>query len=245
MTLKSFRRREYKYLITAAQYVQLIQSMSSYLRPDRYGVDGKYTVTTLYFESEDYKIYAETKNKLPIRQKLRLRIYDDTDLDGNAFFEVKQKCAGVVHKKRIVLPLREAYRYLANESSYSLVDDGANLQVFREIDEYRKMYNLRPEVVISYDRHAFHYVEDASVRVTFDMNLRCRNDDLAIEKGSYGKRFIDPDLVILEVKSNESLPQWLQDILGDLACEQKSASKFCTSLELLKSDDLPIDLDEL
>lgn len=242
MTLKNFRRREYKYLITTAQYAELIQCLSPYFRPDRYGIDGKYTVTTLYFESKDYKIYEETKSKLPIRQKLRLRVYDDADLDGDAFFEVKQKRAGVVHKKRIVLPLREAYRYLADESPNSLADGGGmDLQVLNEIDNYRKSYNLHPEVVISYERHAFHHVEDASLRVTFDTNLRCRNQDLAIENGADGKRFIDPDLVVLEVKSNESLPKWLLDILEGLACEKRSASKFCTSLELLKGDVLPVE----
>ena len=242
MAIEIFQRREQKYLITIAQYEELVHRMSPYMRHDKNGVNGRYTITTLYFESHDKKIYFETKNKLTFRQKLRLRIYDDTDIDGISFFEVKQKHNKVVNKRRMVLPLREAYRYLANHWDHPLEDyETSNMQVFREIDHYRKLYNLQPEMVVSYDRHAFHHIDDPDLRVTFDLNLRCRNQDLHIEHGPYGENFIDCDLVVLEVKVSHSVPLWLTRILQDLECEQRSASKFCTSLELLKGNELPID----
>ncbi len=82
----------------------------------------------------------------------------------------------------MVLPLSEAYRYLSEESALSLNDyQTSNLQVFREIDRYRKLYELYPEMVVSYDRHAFHHLDDPDLRVTFDFNLRCRNHDLRVE----------------------------------------------------------------
>lgn len=61
VTIETFRRKEHKYLITTEQYVELVQRMSSYMRPDRHGINGKYTVTTLYFESLDHKIYGRQK----------------------------------------------------------------------------------------------------------------------------------------------------------------------------------------
>ncbi|KRG13221.1 hypothetical protein ACA30_16655 [Virgibacillus soli] len=240
MAIEIFQRREQKYLITIDQYRELVKRMLPHMRPDRNGIDGQYTITTLYFESQDQKIYFETKNKLKFRQKLRLRIYDDTDIDGNAFFEVKQKHKKVVNKRRMVLPLSEAYRYLSEESALSLNDyQTSNLQVFREIDRYRKLYELYPEMVVSYDRHAFHHLDDPDLRVTFDFNLRCRNHDLRVEHGPFGEYFIDPNLVVLEVKVSHSIPLWLTRILQDLECEQRSASKFCTSLECLRGEALP------
>lgn len=239
MAIEIFTRREQKYLITTDQYFELAWKISSYMRPDKYGDNGKYTVTSLYFESPDYKIYYETKNKLKFRQKLRLRIYDDTDIHGTAFFEVKQKHKKVVNKRRMVLPLSEAYYYLNHASHMPLENiQTSNMQVLREIDHFRSLFNLRPEMIVSYDRHAFHGINDDELRITFDHNLRCRNDDLAIENGPYGKNFIDENLVVLEVKVNDSVPLWLTRILQDLNCEQRSASKFCTSLELLKSKEL-------
>src|SRR5699024_11232055 len=76
-----------------------------------------------------------------------------------------------------------------------------------------------------------HGIEDTELRMTFDFNLQCRNYDLLLEHGPYGKQFIDPDLVVLEVKVNDSVPLWLTRILQELDCKQRSASKFCTSLE--------------
>ena len=78
-----------------------------------------------------------------------------------------------------------------------------------------------------------------TVLITFDLNLRCRNSDLNIENGPYGEYFIDKNLVVLEVKVTHSVPLWLARFLQDLECEQRSASKFCTSLELLKGNALP------
>lgn len=239
MAIEIFRRREQKYVITKEQYNELVLQMSPYMRTDRYGVDGKYAVTSLYFESPDNTIYYETKNKLKFRQKLRLRVYDDTAVDENAFFEVKQKYKKVVNKRRMVLPLSEAYRYLDQELDGPLEGiETSNKQVLREIHHFRKLFHLKPEMIVSYDRHAFHGLYDEELRVTFDFNLRCRNYDLALEHGAYGRHFIDTNLVILEVKVNESVPLWLTRILQALHCEQRGASKFCTSLELLKSEEL-------
>lgn len=235
MAIEIFRRKEQKYLITMEQYDALIENIAPYMRPDKFGDEGKYTVTSLYFDSADHTIYYETKNKLRYRQKLRLRVYNDADLNSTAFFEVKQKHKKVVNKRRMLIPLSEAYRYL-----YSIEEDltsfeTSNLQVLREIDYFRKLYQLEPEMVVSYDRHALHCITDPELRITFDFNLRCRNEDLQLENGDHGELFIDENLAVLEVKVNDSVPLWLARILQQLNCEQRSASKFCTSMELLKS----------
>lgn len=239
MAIEIFRRKEQKYLITLDQYTQLLEHIIPYMRSDKFGIDGKYTVSSLYFDSDDRKIYFETKNKLSFRQKLRLRTYGETDIDGTAFFEVKQKHKRVVNKRRMLLPLREAYVYLDSSSDKSLTDfHTSNPQVLREIDHFRTLYELRPEMVVSYDRHALHGIDDPALRITFDFNLRCRNDDLLLEHGSDGEYFIDRNLVVLEVKVNDSVPLWLTRILQTLQCEQRSASKYCTSMELLQKNQL-------
>lgn len=239
MALEIFRRKEQKYLITIEQYREMIARLSPYMRSDTNGNNGRYTVTSLYFESPDHKIYYETKNKLKYRQKLRLRVYDEADESSTAFFEVKQKHKKVVNKRRLRLSVTEANRYLATNVNAPLDDyETTNDQVMREIHYFRQFYQLKPEMIVSYDRHALHGIDDAELRITYDFNLRCRNDDLYVEHGSYGDYFIDPNLVVLEVKVNDSVPLWLTRILQDLDCEQRSASKFCTSLEMLKGKEL-------
>ncbi|WP_010096308.1 polyphosphate polymerase domain-containing protein [Ornithinibacillus scapharcae] len=243
MVLEIFTRREQKYLITKLQYEILVDLMTPHMQHDKFGNNGKYTVTSLYFDNANHDIYFETKNKLRFRQKLRLRIYDDTDIDGRAFFEVKQKYNNVVNKRRTAIPLKSAYHYI-NKPSEDLEEkyEVSNYQIFKEIHHFRKLYKLNPEMVVSYDRHAFQSKADPDLRVTFDANLRCRKHHLNIEYGSYGDNFIDPNLIVLEVKVSNSVPLWLTRFLQDLECEQRSASKFCTSLELLKRNILPVDL---
>ncbi|RNF38360.1 polyphosphate polymerase domain-containing protein [Planococcus salinus] len=235
MALEIFRRREQKYLITKPQYKELIRQLQMYMRPDKYGQNGKYTVSSLYFDNAEQQIYFETKNKLKYRQKLRLRTYGVTSIGGDAFFEVKQKHDNVVNKRRLIMPLREAYRYLQEGDTADLNSyQSSNLQVLREIDYFMKYYQLEPKMIISYDRQAFHGMEDADLRVTFDLELRCRKEDLLLEQGAHGIYFIDSNLVVLEVKVNDSVPLWLTRILQSLECEQRSASKFCSSMELLE-----------
>lgn len=237
MALEIFRRREQKYLITRKQYKELFIRASSFMRPDKNGSDGRYTVSSLYFESPANTIYFETKNKLKYRQKLRLRTYDDTDEESTAFFEIKQKHKKVVNKRRLLMPLKEANRYLEADLSETLGDyKTTNQQVMKEIHYFRQLYQLYPEMVVSYDRHALHGVEDDQLRMTFDFDLRARKDDLYLEHGSHGDYFIDPNLVVLEVKVNDAVPLWLARVLQDLDCEQKSASKFCTSSEMLNEE---------
>lgn len=240
MAIEVFTRKEQKYLITIDQYEQLTEEISPYMRTDKHGTEGFYTVTSLYFENPDWQIYYETKNKLKFRQKLRLRTYDGSGLNENSFFEVKQKHKKVVNKRRMVLPLSEAYRYLADSHEENIENyASSNIQVFKEIDHFRHLYNLHPEMIVSYDRKAFHGITDSDLRLTFDFNLRCRNDDLFLENGSYGEYFIDPELVVLEVKVTHSVPLWLTRILQHLECEQRSASKYCTSLEQLNGKTVP------
>ncbi|MFK8793840.1 VTC domain-containing protein [Planococcus plakortidis] len=239
MAIEIFSRKEQKYLITRKQYEALIHELAPYMRDDRNGKDGRYTVSSLYFDNAERAIYYETKNKLRYRQKLRLRVYGDTGPDGLVFFEVKQKHGKVVYKRRLTMPLSEAHRYLA-APIFGLADDyeSSNPQVLREIDYFRRLYGLEPTMIVAYDRHAMHGKSDSDLRITFDFNLRCRRDELQLDKGPHGDHFIDPGLVVMEVKVDHSVPLWLARILQKQNCEQRSASKFCTSTEQLAETDL-------
>lgn len=237
MAIEIFSRKEQKYLITRSQYEGLLTKMSPYMRNDKNGAEGRYTVSSLYFDNPRKDIYFETKNKVKYRQKLRLRIYGEGDENMKAFFEIKQKHNKVVHKRRLTIELCEANRYLREGGSKNLgAYQVSNMQVLREIDYFLNYYGLQPEMVVSYDRHALHGMEDADLRMTFDLNLRCRRDELDLAKGSYGDFFIDPAWVVLEVKVDHSVPLWLARILQEMECEQRSASKFCVSTEKLAEE---------
>ncbi|WP_255536167.1 polyphosphate polymerase domain-containing protein [Planococcus beigongshangi] len=112
MAIEIFSRKEQKYLITRKQYTELVRELAPYMRNDRNGEQGRYTVSSLYFDTPDKTIYFETKNKVKYRQKLRLRVYGEVESGMKSFFEIKQKHDKVVHKRRLTMPLDEANRYL-------------------------------------------------------------------------------------------------------------------------------------
>lgn len=87
MAIEIFSRKEQKYLITRFQYDQLVEQIGPKMRTDKNEIAGKYSVTSLYFDSPDKSIYFETKNKLNYRQKLRLRVYGEADLNSTAFLK--------------------------------------------------------------------------------------------------------------------------------------------------------------
>nr|WP_239457261.1 VTC domain-containing protein [Planococcus versutus] len=106
-----------------------------------------------------------------------------------------------MNKRRLTIPLTEAYRYLRKGKQSDLSQfHVSNQQVLKEIDYFINNYQLFPKMIVSYDRHAMHGTEDENLHITFDFNLRCRKEDLQLEHGTYGKHFIDPNLVIVEVK---------------------------------------------
>lgn len=237
MAIEFFTRKELKYVITMDQFKELLIQMAPYMRADKHGTDGEYTVSSLYFDNDAKGIYYDTKNKKKVRQKLRLRTYDQANLEDMAFFEIKQKMNKIVYKRRMVLSLQEAYRLLTTRNRAEMEPiRTSNEQVLREINHFRHLHQLRPEMIVSYDRKALHGIDDPDFRVTFDWNLRCRKNDLHMENGPYGLHFIDPYLVIMEVKVMHSVPLWLSKIFSDLQCEQRSASKYCTSFETLHDE---------
>ncbi|WP_017726131.1 polyphosphate polymerase domain-containing protein [Halalkalibacterium ligniniphilum] len=235
MALEIFSRFELKYLVPFATYKQLVPYLLERMRYDKFGDEGKYNIVSLYFDSDDKKIYYETRNKLRFRQKLRLRVYDNATLEGASFLEVKQKYNNVVNKRRTMITLQDAYHFLkAGSTKYMDSYDVSNPQILKEVDRFQSLYDLAPRVIVSYDRQAFHGLYEEDLRVTFDYNLMCRDDNLRVEDGPHGDHFVDPNLVIMEVKVTHSVPLWLTRLLSEFECPKKSVSKFCTSIDLVE-----------
>lgn len=238
MAIEVFKRFELKYTITLQQQIELAERLAEHMNLDTYGDnEGRYNIVSLYYESEDFDIYNETINRLQFRQKLRLRVYDQANLQSPSFIEVKQKFKNVVNKRRSVLPLHEAYTILNNPS---ITDEelahfnASNLQILKEAVHFQQLYNLQPKSIVSYDRQAFTGIAEPDLRVTFDYNIKTRAHDLLLEHGPYGDYILDPRLVILEVKISNSVPFWLSRILSDMGLVKQGFSKYCTSIDLIE-----------
>lgn len=227
MTIQTvFKRTEKKYIITLNRRKQLLELISSQICSDKFGES---TVCSLYFDTDDFRLIRNSIDKPVYKEKLRLRSYSTPKADSNVFLELKKKYKGVVYKRRETLKYSDAMNYFNTRSK------PVDTQIMKEIDWTMNYYNgLEPKMFIAYDRTAFYSKEDSNLRITFDKNIRFRNYDLELGKGSYGDLVLDSELCVMEIKILNSMPLWLSNALTQLKIYPSSFSKYGTAYAITK-----------
>lgn len=213
-----FKRYEKKYLLTRAQYSAVRTALSGKMEQDAYG---KHTILNLYFDTPQYDLIRHSLDKPDYKEKLRLRSYGVPQIHDHVFVEIKKKADGIVYKRRVQMPLNQAYAYLLG----GIAPVNKN-QITQEIDWLLARKPLQPQVFIGYDRIALAGIEDPELRVTFDQNLRYRRDPLDLLSGDAGKPICSPKLILMELKIADSIPVWLSRILSHLQIYPVSFSKY-------------------
>jgi len=220
MAQEIFKRYEKKYKITLEQYQELISRIITKLVPDQYG---KHTICNIYLDTPDYQIIRASLEKPLYKEKLRLRSYGIPEDEDKVFLELKKKYDDIVYKRRVEMTLLEARKYL-----YYGIHPAMDGQILQEIDYALHFYEARPAVYLSYDRIAFSGKEDPELRITFDMNLRARNDQLDLRRGPFGMPLLGRKEILMEVKIPEAMPVWLSGIFAALQIYPASYSKYGT-----------------
>lgn len=201
----TFKRYEKKYLLTPAQYSALSKVLKKNAVPDQYGLS---TISSLYLDTDDYRLVRSSIEKPVYKEKIRLRSYGTPFADDPVFLELKKKYKGVVYKRRITLPLKEAEAYL--NQGIAPTEAG---QIFQEIDWAMKFYTPKPKALIAYDRLAMTGKEDPALRITLDHRIRWRNTELSLAEGSWGSEILPEGSVLMEVKIAGAMPLWLAHML--------------------------------
>lgn len=214
----TFKRYEKKYLLNREQYERLQECLKPYIQLDQYGL---HTICNIYYDTDQFDLIRTSIEKPPYKEKLRLRSYGIPQEGGKVFLEIKKKWKGVVYKRRIAMTLEEAENYL--EKGKALPEDG---QIEREIDYFVKFYHPKPKMYIAYDREAYFGKEDNALRITFDQNIRSREEDLQLELGDAGKLLLDSEYRLMEIKVSGAFPMWLAHILSELEIYPTSFSKY-------------------
>ncbi len=226
MAQEVFERIEKKYLLPETVFRRLLPELRKHMADDVYG---RYTISNIYFDTEQFDLIRASLEKPVYKEKLRLRCYGTPSEDGKVFVEIKKKYKGIVYKRRITLSLKEARRYLVYGIRPDMTDwKFTRQQIFREIDYMKERYGLRPAAFIAYDRIALAGTEDPELRVTFDTNLRYREDRLDLRKGDDGYPLLDSDTVLMEIKIPGAAPLWLARLLSENGIHMTSFSKYGT-----------------
>ncbi len=164
-------RFEIKYLLGPSQYWSLCKALSVGFKRDRISSEapnGRYLVNTVYFDSWDYREYFEKISGVFQRRKLRLRTYWD---DGSEapFINVEEKRReGSLISKHVARVACEEYRTFMKTMHWP--DDGKPF--LKRFETMVRLEDLRPKVVVRYQRDVFESRDGSGVRVSLDHDVR-------------------------------------------------------------------------
>jgi SPX domain protein involved in polyphosphate accumulation len=228
MSIEVFNRYETKFLMSTQAYKKLTEIINKYMEKDEYNRDNDfYTICNVYYDTDNNDLIRTSLEKPVYKEKLRLRSYGVPGKGSKVFLEIKKKYKGIVNKRRSNLTLSEA-KALVCGHIYPEKKDYMNMQVIDELYSFVNLYNVSPKVYIAYDRLAYKGIEDSSLRITFDTNIRTRRYDVALEKGDYGTQLLDKDVWLMEVKCSGAMPMWLVSALSECGVYKTSFSKYGT-----------------
>lgn len=233
--IRHFNRFELKYLITLQQAEIIKKSLVNYLTPDTYGDNnGHYSISSLYFDSPDYRCYWEKMDGIKFRRKLRIRFYENGQEFNDqtpVFVEIKQRFDRVTQKRRIILPYRDALALCKYRQLPDPMEESQKV-IINEIYAFVWQYNLLPASVIQYHRHALVGNDyDIGLRITFDTELLSQRSPLQLSDLSAAMSMFPPDLVIMEIKVNERIPYWLTELVAQHNLQIIRISKYCRSID--------------
>ncbi|MCX7772343.1 MAG: polyphosphate polymerase domain-containing protein [Clostridia bacterium] len=226
MAIEVFNRYENKFLLDSDTLQKLETRLLDYVELDEYNQSHPfYTITNLYFDTEDNHLIRTSLAKPRYKEKLRLRAYGVPKPDDKVFLEIKKKVDGLVNKRRTVISLKEAYSFI-DTGQQPPCKGYMNSQVLNEIDYLMKRYPLMPKLYLAYDRRAYFSRDNRDLRITLDTGIRTRRYDLRLEMGDYGESLLASDQWLMEIKAGATLPYWLTRLLAEYRIYKTSFSKY-------------------
>lgn len=179
-------RRDNKYVVSAGVLERALPELRRHF--DILEIDGRrdFTYDTCYFDDAEHSSYFDHHQGRRIRCKVRMRKYVDA---GLCFVEIKLKhMRGMTIKERLRRPAQQHGR----------LDDEARAFIH---DSYRKLYGreygraLEPVLSMRYQRVTL-VARQGGERLTIDIG--------AVFEGSAGSHAVDPELYLLEAKSDNA-----------------------------------------
>ncbi len=238
MEIKVFDRVEKKYLITSAQKKRLLSAIRKHMHEDHYFNS---EIINLYFDNDNYDLIIQSMDRPEFKEKVRARSYGGYD---RVFIEIKTKIKGqdvnVGHKRRVMITHEDFDEFVKGEAtlaelSQRSVENRNDLQIAKEADYLISHFNLKPKILITYNRESYKGEDD--LRITFDENLRYRNKNLSLVKEKRDKiYFKDKQNIIMEIKANGVIPLWLVGAMSDEKIYPQQFSKIGKVYEKLRKE---------
>ncbi|MBN2802504.1 MAG: polyphosphate polymerase domain-containing protein [Deltaproteobacteria bacterium] len=231
--IKRFNRYELKYIIPIRLAWKLLADFKERMPYDSYCPENGYKLTSLYYDSTELDFFWNKIEGIKFRRKVRLRIYPASSIEEttHGMVEIKQCINKTVQKKRLKLPIDEGHDLCVNGILSEKITDPDDMQVAQEVKYISDSMQLIPTCITAYNRIALagDYM-DPGLRITFDTNVRYRTHALHVNQDAKNNLIIPLDWCVLEVKTNERIPDWVASILTANNCQLGRISKYCSGI---------------
>ena len=214
-------REEKKFLISLPEALQISSRLSQVMLEDAHnGIHG-YRIRSLYFDTIDDTDYYEKAAGVELRRKLRLRCYDPSA--DYAMLEMKQK-QGASQLKRSLRVTREDAERLRHGNYASLLRYPEAFAAECYALLHSRCY--RPKAIVEYDRKAF-IAKENKIRITFDSRIVSTESCFDLFSPQLNMNpVLDPYCVVLEVKYNGFLLDYLRELINTVDRSELSVSKY-------------------
>lgn len=159
-------RHEVKHEISHLDMLILRQRLGAVMTPDPHAINGRYEIRSLYFDSLNDKALREKLDGINIREKYRIRLYNqDTSV---IHLERKFKQGGLGYKDSTTLTIDQAQAIAAGDLSWMAESSD---EVILGFHTRIRNEGLMPKAIVDYTREPFVF-SPGNVRVTLDYNIR-------------------------------------------------------------------------
>lgn len=222
----NFQRHEFKYFIPKHRMENLVPELLHFMKFDDYSGTDYYPLHSIYFDTEDWQAYYEKLDGIERRKKFRIRSYTNNPKpDTKVMLEIKEKNKDVILKRRVPVPFKDIPKFVTGQPI--LEDNAAH-------DEWRYALirnNLRPKILISYERRAFMPVNHGDWRITIDRNVSYAMVKSATDFGANTKPTKwAGKYTVLEVKFDKHPPKFVIDLIRKYNLSNEAISKFTESV---------------
>jgi hypothetical protein len=222
-------RHEFKYQCSEAQLAIIQSRIETFLQHDPHAKNGQYTIRSMYFDNYAHRCFFENESGTSPREKFRIRIYNSSD--QRISLECKRKEYDKIYKTACLLTMQEYEDILQGGNFIDLDQKPALLKKFTLL---LRTQQYKPDVIVEYDRIPYVY-PIGNVRITLDKNIRFSTDF---------NHFFSPNIAtrpimlqgqhLLEIKYDELLPTYIEDVLQLRDLQRTTFSKFylCRKLSI-------------
>lgn len=222
IVLNKVLREEKKFRISLEECIKKSHQLEQVLQKDSHSQTDGYLIRSLYFDTIYDGDFFDKTDGLELRKKIRLRCYEPNS--DFAMLEMKQKQGSSQLKRSLKISREDAQAMIHGDySSLLKYQDPFAVECYALMN--CKCY--RPKTIVAYRRKAF-VAKENRIRITFDRNIVSTESCFDLfSPGLCMNPVMDPHDVVMEVKYNGFLLEYIKQMLNSIDKSELSVSKYC------------------